>query len=109
MPKSAATPPLFIPLKREYFDAFLKGEKTEEYRPYGPRWNERTCPPGRHVTLSCGYGKKRRLPGLITETRFAPEVRNTSAWRACYGKRGGKVFAIEIWIAPVPEVLEARR
>ena len=30
--------PLFIPLKAEFFNAFERGEKTAEYRVYGPRW-----------------------------------------------------------------------
>lgn len=57
--------PLFIPLKKEYFDAFAAGEKTEELRPYGPRWNEKTCLPGRPVIISCGYGKQKRMRGMI--------------------------------------------
>lgn len=61
--------PLFIPLKREYFDAFERGEKDTEYRIYGPRWNERVCSVGRPVVLSCGYGKQRRLEGVIREFR----------------------------------------
>lgn len=47
--------PLFIPLKREFFQAFKAGEKVEEYRPEGPRWNARTCRVGRPVVLSLGY------------------------------------------------------
>jgi len=57
--------PLFIPLKTEFFDAFASGEKTEELRAYGPRWNEQTCAIGRNVTLSKGYGKQNRLTGKI--------------------------------------------
>jgi len=57
--------PLFIPLKTEYYEAFADGSKTEELRLYGPRWNEGTCPVGRKVTLSKGYGKQNRLSGLI--------------------------------------------
>lgn len=57
--------PLFIPLKRKYFEAFATGEKTEELRLYGPRWNEKTCVPGRSVTLSLGYGKNQRMYGVI--------------------------------------------
>lgn len=34
---------LFVPLKKEYYEAFECGEKTVEYRAYGPRWNEKTC------------------------------------------------------------------
>ena len=32
---------LHIPIKREYFDAILSGEKTEEYRNYSPFWCSR--------------------------------------------------------------------
>jgi hypothetical protein len=62
--------PLFIPLKGEYYDAFVRGEKTTEYRPYGPRWNERVCRVGRPVVLSRGYGKRHRRHGTITEFRI---------------------------------------
>lgn len=76
---------LFIPLRREYFDAFKRGEKTEEYRKYGPRWNERTCQPGRAVTLSMGYGKKHRLTGRVKyfQTDLHPDRR--PGFVACYG------------------------
>lgn len=57
--------PLFIPLNAEYFEAFERGDKDTEYRPNGPRWNERTCRIGRAVTLSYGYGKARRLSGVV--------------------------------------------
>ncbi len=57
--------PLFIPLKTEFYEAFKRGDKTEELRKYGPRWNEKTCVPGREVILSKGYGKKNRLIGRI--------------------------------------------
>ena len=53
--------PLFIPLRREWFDKIERGEKDTEYRAYGPRWNERTCRVGRPATVSLGYGKRRRL------------------------------------------------
>lgn len=61
--------PLFIPLCREWYERFERGEKTTEFRAYGPRWNERACVPGRRVTLSCGYGKKRRIGGTIKAVR----------------------------------------
>jgi hypothetical protein len=57
--------PLFVPLNAEFFDAFAAGTKTEELRRYGARWNERTCPVGRRVVLSRGYGKAKRLAGRI--------------------------------------------
>lgn len=58
--------PLFIPLAARWFDEFEQGRKTCELRRYGPRWNERTCPEGRAVILSRGYGKARRLRGVIS-------------------------------------------
>lgn len=57
--------PLFIPLKTAYYEAFASGEKCEELRLYGPRWNERCCAPGRQVVLSKGYGKGHRMAGRI--------------------------------------------
>ncbi len=88
---------LFIPLRREYFDAFESGEKKEEYRPYGPRWNERTCRIGRRVVISLGYGTQRRLTGTITGFRQSAEVVASYTWRACYGAAGHKLAAcIEI-------------
>ncbi|GEM_PF-1259075 len=57
--------PLFIPLRNEYFKAFQSGNKTDELRKYGPRWNEGTCIVGRGVTLSNGYGKNGRMKGCV--------------------------------------------
>jgi hypothetical protein len=57
--------PLFVPLKGEFYDAFADGTKIVEYRRYGPRWNERTCPVGRRVVLSRGYGRRHRLSGQV--------------------------------------------
>ncbi len=51
--------PLFIPLAGRYFNAFLDGSKTEEWRLAGPRWGEQTCQIGRRVILSRGYSGDR--------------------------------------------------
>ncbi len=59
--------PLFIPLNTEFYEAFLSGDKGSELRLYGPRWNENTCPVGRGVILSKGYGKQNRITGVIRE------------------------------------------
>jgi hypothetical protein len=59
------TRPLFIPLRTEFFEAFKRGEKTAEFRLYGPRWNERVCWPGRRAVLSKGYGKGERLEAVV--------------------------------------------
>lgn len=65
--------PLFVPLKREYFEAFYNGTKRTEYRLYGPRWHEGTVIPGRPVTLSLGYSGA-RLSGTVRKMR---KVKNT--------------------------------
>lgn len=88
--------PLFIPLKRAYFEAFKAGTKTEEFRPFGPRWNGQTCPVGRPVVLSLGYGKQQRLAGRIAGFRASVEPTLTPAWKDCYGDRKGMAACIKI-------------
>lgn len=92
--------PLFVPLKREFFEAFAAGTKTREFRKYGPRWNERTCRRGRPVVLSMGYGKAHRLRGRVGTLTIGPAsaVRPREAWEACYGpaKPGDRFIAIRI-------------
>lgn len=76
--------PLFIPLNGEFFDAFAAGTKNTEYRLYGPRWNEGTCPIGRRVVLSRGYGKARRLHGKIVDFSADRVVAGYEAFKRCY-------------------------
>lgn len=59
-------PAIFIPLRQEWFDAFLLGKKRDEWRRYGGIWNENTLYPGRKVTLTNGYGWP-RLPGIVRD------------------------------------------
>lgn len=92
--------PLFIPLKREFFEAFERGEKTEEYRVLGPRWNASTCRPGRSVILSLGYGKTRRLRGMVTHFAPEPDPVKLRGWRECYGDRHVMAARIGIMILP---------
>lgn len=81
--------PLFIPLKTEYYEQFAQGTKTSEMRIYGDRWNEKTCPVGREVTLSKGYGLGNRLKGRISSFHkfdargYTAEAQ--AAILACYG------------------------
>ena len=77
---------LFLPLKKQYYEKFEQGLKTTEYRPYGPRWNEHTCVIGREVIISCGYGKTRRLHGVIIsfEVRTISESNGGAAFRQVY-------------------------
>ena len=79
--------PLFIPLKKEYYQQFLDGTKPfmEEFRKYGPRWNEKTCRVGRAVVLSCGYGKQNRTRGKVVGFRASWEVVNRKNYISCYG------------------------
>lgn len=90
--------PLFIPLKAEHYLAFENGTKTnmEEYRPYGARWNSRTCAIGREVILSYGYGTQRRMIGIIIGFRRDALPTQSDAWRGCYGDKGGDAACIKI-------------
>jgi hypothetical protein len=95
--------PLFIPLKAEFFEAFERGEKDTEYRVYGPRWNDRTCAIGREVVLSCGYGKKRRLRGVVVGFEMGSLVGEPSvieAWKKCYGDTIAPMARIRIQVTP---------
>ncbi len=77
--------PLFIPLKRKFFEAFRDGKKDTEYRKYGVRWNQSVCWPGRSVILSLGYGKGNRLTGVITKFDRHNEPALIDGWIECYG------------------------
>jgi len=88
--------PLFIPLKTEFFRAFESGEKREELRAYGPRWNEKTCTIGRAVTLSHGYGLKERLSGTIWKFKRQHGTTFGSTYQAAILKCFG---TLDIWIA----------
>jgi len=76
--------PLFVPLKAEYFDQFESGNKSWEHRKIGPRWNHSTVFIGREVTLSYGYGKKKRMTGVIVAVRV--KFNKSKAFVSCYGK-----------------------
>lgn len=93
-------PPLFIPLNGEFYDQFVAGTKRnmEEYRIEGPRWNAKTCPVGRRVVLSRGYGKKHRTTGVITGYRSEKDVANIPGWSTCYGNKRGPAACIKIAI-----------
>ena len=68
-----------------WYDAFRSGDKDTEYRPHGPRWNERTCRVGRAVVLSHGYGKKSRMSGVVRGFKVVgpdadPAIREVYPW-----------------------------
>lgn len=85
--------PLFVPLKTRWFRAFASGEKTIEYRPFGPRWNESTCVVGRPVTLSHGYSGD-RLRTRVRSFRIIPIERAPIAARELYAGRVNWIAAI---------------
>lgn len=87
--------PLFIPLKKEFFEAFERGDKDTEYRIYGARWNEKTCPIGRPATLAYGY-TKRRLYGVVAGFVKSEEPTKSEAWKKCYGEKGKVAACIKI-------------
>lgn len=87
---------LFIPLKAEYYYAFLNGTKTWEYRVYDSRWNFQTCRPGRRVELSCGYGAHDRAAGWLVDVMPILHPQNMPAWRACYGPEPRLGIALKI-------------
>ena len=92
--------PLFIPLKTEYYRAFEDGSKHYELRPYGARWNERTCRAGRAATLSLGYGKKNRINKTIMELEIIPvsglKGQAAKDWKSVYGNK--HEFVAVIWL-----------
>ena len=88
--------PLFIPLKSEFYAAFIAGTKITEYRRHGPGWNAKTCQVGRRVVLSKGYGKAHRVTGTIIAFTVSAEPTKTDAWRKCYGDASGEAACITI-------------
>lgn len=61
--------PLYLFLKKKYYEQFERGEKRFEYR-CGARWKAETHPIGRHVIISCGYSKKKRMQGVINSSFY---------------------------------------
>ena len=91
--------PLFIPLRREHYEAFATGTKPgmEKLRPCGARWNTKTCRVGRPVILSLGYGRQHRLQGWVSGYRVdISQVHLSPAWVAIYGPGPCAVACIKI-------------
>lgn len=81
--------PLFLPLKTEYYEAFKNGNKPEELRLYGARYNEKVCTIGREIIISKGYGKQNRMKGVISSFKKQHGATFGSGYKAailaCYG------------------------
>lgn len=91
-----ASDTLFIPLKKRFFEAFARGEKTTEFRRYSARWNERTCRIGRKVVISLGYGWKRRLFGTVVGFTRDLDPQSQPGWVECFGTGPAVAACIEI-------------
>jgi len=85
--------------------------KQEELRRYGPRWDEKTCEVGREVTLSCGYGSKRRAKGIVTKFKKQHGTLFGSTYKdsilAVYGTLD--IFISCIQINCVTEIINAKK
>lgn len=103
--------PLFIPLKREYYDCFAARTKNVEFRPFGPRWNFGTCQIGRRVVLSLGYGTAHRLTGVVQSFRIASESerKEIPGWRDCYGADPRPIACIGIHVQDSPNDTDQQR
>ena len=88
--------PLFIPLKREFFEQFESGVKRFEFRPYGPRWNEKTGRMRRPAVQSDGSGNQRRLRGFISGFDKHPIYACSPSFQACYPGFEGMGCRIEV-------------
>ncbi|GGH14681.1 hypothetical protein GCM10007036_14190 [Alsobacter metallidurans] len=65
--------PLLLVVRKPYFLEFLRGEKTIEYRRYGPRWCESIWRVGREIGISMTYdGRYGQLPATVTKTEAPP-------------------------------------
>ncbi len=90
--------PVFIPLKRQYFEAFKSGHKKIEYRRIGGQFTLANCFPGREVTLSLGYGTRLRLRGTVIRSWVEHYEQPTGAIADCYGTEPIDILAVEILI-----------
>ena len=86
---------LFIPLKREYYEAFADGSKTTEYRRHERGWNEKNCRIGRKVVLSLGYGKQSRMNGIVRSFQIV-SGKDLSGVKDVYGTDDIEIAAIGI-------------
>lgn len=87
--------PIFLPLKRAFFEAFENGEKDTEYRLHGPRWNGSVITPGRAVTLSLGYSGRRRN-GVVKKTWVDTNPKALRGWKECYPNSEADAFCFQI-------------
>lgn len=59
--------PLPIVLRRVYYDAIARGEKTIEYRLHRPPFTANSLWPGRRPTFMLGRDGRTKLPARVTK------------------------------------------
>ena len=71
---------IHLVLKREFFEAIARGEKTSEYRAVGPYWVQRINPSVKEVVFQLGYGTSGKPPPRmrfrVKEVRLVDSVHN---------------------------------
>lgn len=94
-PGSVSVMKLVLPLKREFFEAIQRGEKTEEYRLVTPYWCKRL--EGRNyagVVLTLGYPKRNDTTRRI-EKPWRGYTKKTIT-HPHFGEHPVEVFAIKV-------------
>ena len=87
--------PLFIPLRRAWFEVFAAGDKRHEWRRQGARRYARTCAIGRPIVLALGYTRA-RLRGVVASFAVRPASGDAAA---IYGE-GAACAVIGIALTP---------
>lgn len=88
-------PPLVLHVRRKYFDAIVRGEKTEEFRRCTPYWRKRL--EGRvydGVLVACGYPSFERAE-LLYATQWRG-YRVTTITHPEFGPAPVQVYAIRL-------------
>jgi len=73
--------PVYLPVKRKWFELYAKGEKTVELRRMGTRitaqitrYTPLEANIGREVRIRLGYGGREELRGVIRDVKIYPLV-----------------------------------
>ena len=73
--------PVYLPVKRKWFELYVKGEKTVELRRMGTRitaqltrYTPLEANIGREVRIRLGYGGREELRGVIRDVKIYPLV-----------------------------------
>lgn len=99
----------FLPLKKKYFEEFLSGEKTTEYRRYGGRFREHNFPIGAIVRIGCGYSGP-RIHAIIQKVECARlEDIDPSEIASCRELYGDDARILAIHVQAFSYVVRVRR